>query len=117
MTPEQAHENLSEPAARCPHGNNWGLCQLCVDEEARRNQCQHGNASASCYQCSHPTIADCRRRECRKRFHAESRTQQFCSPKCKAEFEAREKEMMAKYAKPAAAPYNGLAAFLDGQEQ
>jgi hypothetical protein len=114
--PQPSNSDTSETLEHCPHGNEWGRCKTCDELEAERNQCQHGNRSTTCYQCSHPLNADCGWKECGKQFHSKSRLDRFCSSECKAEFEAREKEMMAKYAKPASAPFNGLAAFLDGRE-
>lgn len=99
----------------CPHGNNWGLCQICVDEEAKRNQCQHGNPSATCYKCSHPENAMCRWKECGNWFHAPSKAHRFCSHECENKFTAREEELKKKYARPTPEQENPLMAFLEGR--
>jgi len=105
----------SEGPCLCPHGNNWGFCQPCTDKEALRNQCQHGNHTASCYECSHPPNTTCRWKKCGKWFHAESKAHHFCSPECEDKFKAREAEMKALYASEAVPARNQLAAFLDGE--
>ena len=83
---------------------------------ANREQprCRHGQVvGGDCEECTYPKNAECLK--CKERFHQPNPQRvktriQFCSQGCEDAFNARERELAAKYAKPK--PEDDLAGFL-----
>lgn len=79
-------------------------------------QCPHGYLSSTdCPTCNPPVAphepnTTCE--ECKAKFWSQGGHARFCSSDCK---DNHEKKLAAKYAKPATVPFNGLAAFLEGE--
>src|SRR5580704_10180150 len=127
----EAEEAALDPelCRRCqnhPRKSEQGYCVFCFMNHRRggggnydsmpATQCPHGFIPPEdCPTCNPPVAppeANTTCEECKAKFWSQRGRARFCSDSCKYN---HEKELAAKYAKPAAVPYNGWAAFLEGE--